>query len=69
MIKQQDQDIIDSIFRVRVRNNDPWKRLLEIALTHAPAETHAVLREIAANDQTITTLMQELGHRWPNNAL
>lgn len=58
-----DQDIIDAIFRVRVRNNDPWKKLLEIALRNAPEETRAVLREITTNDLTISSLMLELGHK------
>lgn len=58
-----DQDIIDAIFRVRVRNNDPWKRLLEIALRNAPEETRALLREINTNDLTISSLMLELASK------
>jgi hypothetical protein len=56
----KEQATIEAIFNLRVRNNDPWKRLMQIALKHAPEETKAVLREISGNDAAITTLMQEL---------
>lgn len=56
----REQDIIDEIFAVRVRNNIPWKRLMEIALKHAPDEARAALREINENDRTISDLLGEL---------
>lgn len=52
--------IIDDIFAIRVRNNVPWKRLMEIAMKHAPEETKAALRDINTNDQAISGLMGEL---------
>ena len=52
--------LVDSIFAIRVRNNVPWKRLMEIALKHAPDETRAVLREINANDRAVSDLLGEL---------
>lgn len=52
--------LIDEIFSVRVRNNIPWKRLIEIAMKHAPDETKAALRDINANDRAISDLMTEL---------
>lgn len=52
--------IIDDIFAIRVRNNIPWKRLITIAMKHAPEETKAALREINANDRAISDLMSEL---------
>jgi hypothetical protein len=55
-----EQEIIDLIFSTRVRNNLPWRKLLEIALRHAPDETRIVLREITANDKVVSTLMHEL---------
>ena len=60
-MKEGDKEILDAIFRVRVRNNDPWRKIMEIALTCAPAETRAVMRELTNNDQAIVTLMRELG--------
>lgn len=56
----QTQQIIDRIFAVRVRNNIPWKRLMEIALRHAPDEARAALREINENDRAISDLLGEL---------
>lgn len=55
-----EQRILDQIFEARVKNNMPWKRLIEIAMKHAPEETRAALREINANDRSISTLMTEL---------
>lgn len=56
----KDAEIIDLIFKTRVRNNIPWRRLMEIALKHAPDETRIVLREINANDSVVSTLLAEL---------
>jgi hypothetical protein len=55
-----DQQRVDAIFKIRVRNNIPWKRLMEIALKHAPDETRAALREINANDRAVSDLLTEL---------
>ena len=60
MTTYPEQDIIDKIFAIRVRNNLPWKRLIEIAMTHAPEETKAALAQINANDGLISTLVFEL---------
>lgn len=54
------QFIVDEIFDIRVKNNVPWKRLMEIALKHAPEETKAVLRDINANDRAVSDLLGEL---------
>lgn len=59
-LKPTEQDTIDSIFAIRVANNVPWKRLMEIALKYAPEETRAVLREINANDLKVSELLGEL---------
>jgi hypothetical protein len=56
----EQQDIIDEIFRIRVINNMPWKRLIEIALKHAPAETRRELAAISENDQRISDLTRML---------
>lgn len=56
----REQDTINEIFAIRVANNVPWKRLMEIALKHAPDETRAVLREINANDRKVSDLLGEL---------
>lgn len=55
-----EQSTIDEIFAIRVANNVPWKRLMEIALKHAPDETRAVLREINENDRKVSDLLGEL---------
>ena len=60
-MREGDQELIDAMFRVRVRNNAPWKKIMEIALRCAPDETRAVFREITENDSTVVNLMRYLG--------
>lgn len=54
------QEIIDEIFRIRVSNNMPWKRLIEIGLKFAPVETRTALAMISENDQRISDLTRML---------
>jgi hypothetical protein len=56
----KEDEIIDTIFTLRIMNNIPWKRLMQIALKHAPDETKEVLRAINANDRAISDLLGEL---------
>jgi hypothetical protein len=60
MTTDRDLEIIDTITKIRIKNNFPWMRLLEIALKHAPDETRAVLREIYDNDHDIGDLLRDL---------
>lgn len=55
-----DQEVVDEIFAIRVKNNMPWKRLIEIALKHAPDETRAALWDISDNDRQISDLTRML---------
>jgi hypothetical protein len=55
-----EQEIVDKIFEIRVMNNVPWKRLMQIALAHAPEETKAVLREINLHDEAVVHLLGRL---------
>lgn len=56
----QEQAIIDAIFITRVQNNNPWKKLIEIAMNHAPRETKEALRQISDNDLHISDLTRRL---------
>jgi hypothetical protein len=55
------QDVIDKIFEIRVSNNIPWRRIMEIAIKHAPDETAAVLAQVLENDREISDWMDILG--------
>ena len=57
----RDMSLVDQIQAVRTRNNVNWMDLLRIALTHAPDETKAVLRQINSDDGSISELLKELG--------
>ncbi len=54
------QTIVDEIFAIRIRNNAPWQRLMEIAMRHAPEETKEALRQINENDREVSALMEAL---------
>lgn len=41
---------LEEIKKIRVRNNDFWLEVLNIALTHAPEETKEVMQGIRRND-------------------
>ena len=55
------QEVIDKIFEIRVSNNIPWRRIMEIAIEHAPDETAAVLAQVLQNDREISGWMDSLG--------
>jgi len=55
-----DKDLLDRIFEIRRMNNIPWRRLMELALEHAPEEAKAALREIADNDVMVACAVHEL---------
>lgn len=59
-MNERDQALIDEIFDVRVINNIPWKRLMEIAFTRAPEEARAALRQVNVNDRRVSELLGKL---------
>mgnify|MGYP001560571928 CR=1 FL=1 len=60
MIEARDREIIDRITFVRMRNNEHWMRIVEIALEHAPDKTKDVLRQINHNDRNVSDLLKDL---------
>jgi hypothetical protein len=59
-VNSRDQEIIDKITAIRMKNNFPWMKVVEIALEHAPEKTRAALREIYVNDSDISALLRDL---------
>jgi hypothetical protein len=59
-VTPQDQILINAIFYIRVRNNIPWKKIMEIAMNHAPEETKKALKACRLNDQAICDLNEKL---------
>jgi len=51
---------LQEIRQIRVKNNDLWLSILEIALRRAPDETKEVLNEIRLNDLMITEIVGEI---------
>lgn len=41
---------LEEIKKIRVRNNDFWLEIMDIALRHAPEETKAIMDGIRRND-------------------
>ena len=54
------QNLIDRIFEIRVQNNIPWKKLMEIAMESEPVLTKELLHQINANDRDISDLLGKL---------
>lgn len=48
-----ERDSIDAITKIRVRNNDLWMEILEVALRSSPEETRDIIRRIAYNDALV----------------
>lgn len=57
---KQEQELIDAIFEVRANNNIPWKRIIEIAMDHAPEETKRALRQVNQNDRLISHYVEQM---------
>src|SRR5215510_9527571 len=55
-----DKMLLDRVFEIRRQNNIPWRRLMELALQHAPEEAKAALREIADNDVQVAAGIRDL---------
>jgi hypothetical protein len=55
-----DEEMLDRIFEIRRANNIPWRRLMFLALKHAPEEAKAAIREIADNDIQVAAQLRDL---------
>ena len=53
-------EIIGQISAIRVKNNQVWMRLLQLAIRAAPSETKALIAEINENDKAVSALISEL---------
>lgn len=54
---RSEEDMLDSVTEIRVRNNDLWMGILAIALKADPEHTKELIRAIAKNDAAITMEM------------
>lgn len=59
-MNERDREIIDRITAIRMKNNFPWMKVVEIALDRAPEETREALRQIYQNDSDISDLLRDL---------
>jgi hypothetical protein len=51
---------LKEIAKIRVKNNDLWMKILDIALRSNPQETKSVLCQIRRNDVAVTDLMARM---------
>lgn len=54
---RSEEDMLDSVTQIRVRNNDLWMGILAIALKADPETTKELIKAIAKNDAAITVEM------------
>jgi ribosomal protein L19E len=59
-MNRHEEVILDGIRNARADNNNHWMEIVRIALTHAPVETKAVLRQIAKIDREVHERLYEL---------
>lgn len=52
------EDMLDHVTEIRVRNNDLWMGILGIALKADPINTKMLMRAIAKNDAEVTEEME-----------
>jgi hypothetical protein len=53
-------DLIDSIEKIRGKNNKNWMDLLRLAFRHAPQEAGVIMAEIYRSDSEISDLAKKL---------
>lgn len=56
----KDEEIIDEIEAIRVKNNKNWMDLLRLAFKSNPVETKEILVDIYKKDESITKLVKKL---------
>ncbi len=54
---KSEEDMLDHVTEIRVRNNDLWMGILAIALKADPKHTKKLIKAIAENDAAITLEM------------
>lgn len=54
---RSEEDMLDHVTEIRVRNNDLWMGILAIALKADPEHTKELMKAIAKNDADITMEM------------
>jgi hypothetical protein len=63
------EEALDKVFEIRVANNNPWKKLMKLALRVAPREARDLCIEITENDLRVSHLMRELEKALDNEAI
>ena len=58
-MKNKDK-LINSIQKIRVKNNKYWMDLLRLAFKHAPKEASSIIKKINSQDKKISKLLQKL---------
>lgn len=59
-MEQRDQEILDQITMIRMRNNHLWMKIVEVALEHAPVATKTLLSQINSNDRQVNDLLGDI---------
>jgi hypothetical protein len=59
-MNSDDKALLNAIKEIRVRNNDPWMEIVQIALESNRDRTLACLTSILCNDQAVSELVKGL---------
>ncbi len=58
-MKNKDK-LINSIQKIRAKNNKYWMDLLRLAFKYAPKEASSIIKKINSQDKKISKLLQKL---------
>lgn len=51
---------IDTIQKIRTKNNKLWMDLMRLAFKHSPEEAKKIMGQISQNDEKITKAVKEM---------
>ncbi len=63
MKKQNYNKIINTIQKIRSKNNKNWMDLLKLAFKYAPAESSKIMKRINYADKQISSYINKLGKK------
>ena len=60
MTKHANKNLLNSVSKIRVKNNKLWMQVLALAIEARPEEARKLIRGITSNDQEVSRLMAEI---------
>ena len=65
--RRSKKDLLGSIKKIRVKNNDLWMEILAIALECNPIATKQIIKDIATNDTAVALTLGAIAYYATND--